>query len=74
MVDWWIFVASGECPIACLVITTLTIISASKLQDGVDATLIAEMKAPNQYIICHVMCDDIGEFRSPVPTSFANTA
>ncbi|OKP11203.1 ATP-dependent DNA helicase MER3 [Penicillium subrubescens] len=34
-------------------------VSASKLQDGVDVTLIAEIKSTDQYVVCHVMCDDI---------------
>jgi Mg2+/Co2+ transporter CorC len=54
------------------VITILTFISASKLQDGFDVTLVADVKDTNQYIVCHVMCDDIGEFGGLVLTSFAN--
>lgn len=34
--------------------------SASKLQDGLEVTLVADLKAADQYIVCHAMCDDIG--------------
>lgn len=61
MVAWSIFVVSGECLTGYLLFATLTSSSASKLQDGVDVTMIAEMKATDQYIVCHVMCDEIGE-------------
>ncbi|KAJ5190289.1 uncharacterized protein N7498_009274 [Penicillium cinerascens] len=33
--------------------------SASKLQDGLDVTLLAELNSADDYIICHAMCDDI---------------
>jgi hypothetical protein len=64
MVGWSISVASGECLTGCLLYAILTNPSASKLQDGVDVTLIAEIKATDQHIVCHVMCDDIGKFRN----------
>jgi hypothetical protein len=32
------------------------------------------MKAKDQYIVCHVMCDDIGEFRALVMMSLADIA
>jgi hypothetical protein len=64
MVGWSIFVASGECLIGCLLFGTLTSSSASKLQDGVDVTLIADLKTSDQQIVCHVMCDDIGELKN----------
>jgi hypothetical protein len=35
--------------------------SASKLQDGLKVTLMAEIKNASDYIICHAMCDDFGE-------------
>ncbi|KAJ5292397.1 sedoheptulose-1-7-bisphosphatase [Penicillium atrosanguineum] len=34
-------------------------IRANRLQDGLDFTLMAELKKPHDYIICHAMCDDI---------------
>jgi hypothetical protein len=40
------------------------ILSARKLQDGLDVTLMAELKSADDYIICHAMCDDIGELSS----------
>lgn len=64
MVAWSIFVASGECLTGCGLFITLTYSSASKLQDGVDVILIAEIKDADQHVVCHVMCDDIGEFRN----------
>ncbi|KAL4892692.1 Sec63 Brl domain-containing protein [Aspergillus ambiguus] len=40
-------------------------ISGSKLQNGHEVLLSAEMKTNDQHIICHVMCDDIaGTLRS----------
>jgi hypothetical protein len=65
MAGWSIFVVSGECLNGCLLFVTLTNSSASKLQDGVDVTLIAEIKSTDQYVVCHVMCDDIGEYQVP---------
>lgn len=35
-------------------------ISGNKLQNGHEILLSAEMKANDQHIICHAMCDDIG--------------
>lgn len=64
MVGWSISVVSGECLIECLLFATLTDSSASKLQDGVDVTLVAELKAADQNIVCYVMCDDIGEVKN----------
>lgn len=74
MVDWLIFAASGESPTVCLEFTELICSSASKLKDGVEATLIADMKATDQYIVCHVMCDDIGELRGLVIMCLADLA
>ncbi|CAI7620851.1 unnamed protein product [Penicillium pancosmium] len=34
-------------------------ISASKLQEGLEANLVAELHVPGQFIISHAMCDDI---------------
>ncbi|KAJ5898809.1 hypothetical protein N7495_003553 [Penicillium taxi] len=34
-------------------------ISASKLQKGLEVTLIAELTSSDQQIVCHVMCDEI---------------
>ncbi|KAJ5086972.1 hypothetical protein NUU61_008279 [Penicillium alfredii] len=48
-------------------------ISASKLQDGLEVVLIAELKSADQYIVCHVMCDDIGMSSLPVPVFGANS-
>ncbi|KAJ5174318.1 uncharacterized protein N7482_000195 [Penicillium canariense] len=33
--------------------------NASKLQDGMEVTLVAYLREKDQYILCHVMCDDI---------------
>jgi ATP-dependent DNA helicase HFM1/MER3 len=38
----------------------LTIFSANKLEKSLDILLSAELKFQNQYISCHVMCDEIG--------------
>ncbi|KAJ5606509.1 hypothetical protein N7510_009290 [Penicillium lagena] len=51
-------------------------ISASKLQEGLQTLLSAELKSPDQFIVCHVMCDDIAgtwrqaEIRPDVPSHF----
>lgn len=34
--------------------------STSKLQNSQEVLLSADLDSPEQYIICHVMCDDIG--------------
>lgn len=39
---------------------TLTVHSASKLQKGLEANLVAELNTPGQFIMSHAMCDDIG--------------
>lgn len=35
--------------------------SASKLQNPQEVLLSADLESSEQYIICHVMCDDIGK-------------
>ncbi|KAJ5679817.1 Nucleotide-sugar transporter [Penicillium macrosclerotiorum] len=34
-------------------------ISARQLLNGFEATIVADIKEPSQFIICHTMCDDI---------------
>ncbi|KAJ5570592.1 uncharacterized protein N7459_010022 [Penicillium hispanicum] len=47
---------------------------ASKVQDRLEVTLAADLKAADQHIVCHVMCDDIAgtarkaELRPNVPS------
>lgn len=38
--------------------------SANKLQGGLEVTLVADLKAKDQYIVCHAMCDEIGKHLS----------
>ncbi|CAL5874362.1 uncharacterized protein PFLUO_LOCUS8658 [Penicillium psychrofluorescens] len=51
-------------------------VSASKLQEGLQVQLSAELKSPDQFIVCHVMCDDIAgtwrqaEIRPDLPSHF----
>ena len=40
-------------------------LNANKLQNGYDIVALADLNSPNQYITCHVMCDEIaGTMRS----------
>ncbi|KAJ5088803.1 hypothetical protein N7456_012419 [Penicillium angulare] len=55
-------------------------ISASKLQSSLEITLVADLKAPDQYIVCHAMCDDIAgtarkaEIKPNISSYFASKA
>ncbi|KAF3388416.1 ATP-dependent DNA helicase MER3 [Penicillium rolfsii] len=49
----------------CLVFIMLTISSANKLQDGIDITLITDIRSTDQYLVCNVMCDGIGAIEKP---------
>jgi ATP-dependent DNA helicase HFM1/MER3 len=74
MADWSIFVASSKCSTRDLKFIKLTSASAGKLQDGISAILVADMTATDQYIICHVMCDDISESGRLLRLDVANIA
>jgi ATP-dependent DNA helicase HFM1/MER3 len=37
---------------------------ASKLQERLDIDLSAELTSTEQFVVCHVMCDDIGRMFS----------
>lgn len=57
----WIFGGSGNHFSNPLldVLRNNVFFSASKLQGGLEVTLVADLKAADQYIVCHAMCDDI---------------
>lgn len=52
----------------------LTVHSASKLQEGLEANLVAELHVPGQFIISHAMCDDIGIESSQAELSLVLTS
>jgi hypothetical protein len=41
-------------------------IGASKLQERLEFDLSAELTSAEQFIVCHVMCDDIGKIVAPI--------